>query len=106
MANTITADLHSQVMTCRICGETAEIPRKLLRDQHGLMEATDDFAADHRECKQYEAQPDMARLARRFRKGLKRELTTRLRCTAASRGVITRKYIGTAWAAAPSRMFP
>lgn len=72
MANTITADLHSQVMTCRICGESAEIPRKLLRDQQGLMEATDDFAADHSECKQYATQPHMARLARRFRKDLQK----------------------------------
>ena len=73
MANTIATDLDLQVMTCRVCGEHAEISRKLLRDQHALLEAQDDFAADHRECKQYEAQPHMARLSRQFRKGVRRE---------------------------------
>ena len=73
MANTVTVDLHTQVMTCRICREQAEIPRKLLRDQHALIEAVDEFQHDHRECNEHRAHPEMARLARQFRKGIQRE---------------------------------
>ena len=73
MANTITTDLHTQVMTCCVCGESAEIPRKLLRDQHALLEKVDNMGAEHRECRDYRAHPHMARLSRQFRKGIQRE---------------------------------
>lgn len=73
MTNTITADLHTQVMTCRVCGAQHEIPRKLLRDQHKLMLLVDDVAADHRECAARPEHPHLARLSREFRKRLERE---------------------------------
>lgn len=73
MEKTITADLFTQAMTCRVCGEQSEIPRKLLRDQHKLMILVDEVSLDHRECAENPTNPDLARLSREFRKRVERE---------------------------------
>jgi hypothetical protein len=70
----IVTDMSMQTVRCTVCKEVHEIPRQLLRDQHGLLEMTDEIRRDHRECA---ANPDNLKLAiahRMFRKRIEHEL--------------------------------
>ncbi len=67
-------DLQLQVTRCTVCCEIKEIPRRLLRDPHGLLEWTRDVADDHRECAANRDNLRLAINARMFRKRTEREL--------------------------------
>lgn len=69
----ISVDLLLQSMTCRVCEDVHEIPRKLMRDQHELLLMQDTVEFDHRECRENERDPRMARLHREFRKRCENE---------------------------------
>jgi hypothetical protein len=73
MRNTIRTDLELQVMRCCVCSDEYEVPRRLMRDQDGLLALQEDLAADHRECHEYRDRPELARLSREFRKRVHQE---------------------------------
>ena len=53
----ISVDLLLQSMTCRVCEDVHDIPRKLTRDQHELLLMQDTVEFDHRECRENERDP-------------------------------------------------
>lgn len=71
----IVTDLSEQTMTCDVCREVYELPRRLLRDQHALLEMQDDTSHDHRECAARPDNPALAIMSRLFRKQIEFEAT-------------------------------
>ncbi len=84
----IATDYHLQIMRCRVCAETFEIPRRLLRDPESLLMRLDDMTQDHRECAAHPDNPALAATHRGFRKRLERELA---RAAAAAQPKATRQ---------------
>lgn len=70
----IVTDLHLQAMHCDVCKAVYEIPRRLMRDQHALLEMVEELKADHRECAENPGNPRLAAAGRMFRKRLELEL--------------------------------
>jgi hypothetical protein len=69
----ITTNVHEQWIGCTVCQELYEIPRRLLRDQHDLVEMVDEIKHDHRECAADPDNPKLAAANRAFRKAVERE---------------------------------
>jgi hypothetical protein len=70
----IVTNLHLQMIGCNVCGETHEIPRRTMRDQHKLLELRESLEQDHRDCDAYSDRPNLAAASRRFHKDVQREL--------------------------------
>lgn len=70
----ILTNLDLQAIGCTVCQEIIEIPRRLMRDQHGLLEMVDEIKHDHRECTADPDNPKLAAANRAFRKAIEREM--------------------------------
>lgn len=63
-----------QTIACTVCRVVVEIPRRCMSDPWLVTAAAEEIERDHRECAEHADNPSMARLHRRFRKNMEREM--------------------------------
>lgn len=63
----IVKDEHPQILKCTLCGELAEVKKKVFRDPDAMLEFLTELRKDHKDCEKFKDDPDRARIERVYK---------------------------------------